>query len=355
MYKKAITAYFLKIDKVLKSNEERSSLTPIEMATYFSIPQIFPIDIIKKPSESRYSYDDEGQICALYDSEKFFKHNTLINSYPDYITGIFFKRRHNRWPYDEDGLGNLQEISLPNENHAIAETTYFIVDPIIGILIWVGNQRIVGFNKFIDYINEKNDIIYNDKNLFKIEADFITDADSIKDFGRMTSVRMFDLSIIGDLEFKSDKKYIDAKIKDIINFAKDSSGTKISIHLSAGRSNKKGLNQNKIREIYESVKQAFGKESSKCIVVGKVDEHTRTIDLLEDHLVYKTEIDIKGRYIQTNHVLDRLIKAYESEYKPKIKKVLAYSSDNNITIADIKKETNKEIQRLYDENFNDRP
>ena len=354
MNKKAITAYFLKIDKVLKSNEKRSSLSPKEMAIYFSIPQIFPININKKYFESRYSYDEGGHICALYDSEAFFKHNTLIKPYPDYITGIFFKRRNNRWPYDEDGLGTLQEIFLPNNDHAIAETTYFIIDPILSILIWVGNQKTGGFNKFINYINDKNDIIYNNKNAFKVEADFITDAESMKNFELMASVRTFDLSIIGNLEFKSDKKYIDAKTKDIINFAKDISGTNISIHLSAGRSNKKGLNRNVIIKIYESLKQAFGKDGSKCTVAGMVDEHVRTIDLLEDHLIYKTEIEFKERYIQANDVLDRLIKAYENEYKPKIKKLMAYSSDNNINIANIKEETNKEIQRLYDENFDNR-
>lgn len=399
--KKMLNVYFFVIAKSYLFQEETYKCKPLsleELADVLLAIQILPIDI--KANHSRYYKDSEGNDRAvIFKPEVFYEHTTSI---PDYsskrlINGIFFKRRESNWPKKEDGKGGLQEFEYidPNNKYVtFAEDSFFIVEPVLGLLIWAVNPRVGKRTSLESYLNNKLDEIRTLVSDLDVDIDTsILDSrlrlalypirlpDPKQEVGNLELVDNIEISFfeLGDIlkaiESNKLKSGTDEEIKEAIKILRLLNRGLVSLaehypvmrHMKVTLGKGKPLSRKKLKEIKKEFTQyipffkAFIEASRKVKagtkIIGKdSDGDRRIIDALEDLLYYRRELTMMeteisgGRYIPVEKIYEEITKGFKRKYKQIIEGIQKFRDpDQKDDFTSIFTARSKEWKKLAEE------
>lgn len=305
---------------VLENDQQKQNLSGESLKKLFSGLRKLPVSL-KDPNISRYSNSITGNEQAVIFSDEI---KTLFPNYSDVVIGVFLKRRGNNRPWEDDGEGNIIELTLSNETHEIAEVSFFGIDLLSGILFWTYNPLVGGLNQFADYFNRKLKILNSAALLEPLSEEYIETKklafyyigypDSVKLFEeQMNQIQKLEFQIAGDPDFLAqaflfqDDKRDKTGMRILKELSKQSNCATIKIGLGAekpqrnrigNKTEKKFFSLNKqfiVNLYYETIDHLKIKKDSKFNVEGQVvDEDTRVLDLVHSRLTYSLIIDMNN-------------------------------------------------------------
>jgi hypothetical protein len=316
---------------VLENDNQKQNLKDKSLQTLLNCFRKLPIKL-QEDAPSRYSSSQTGNEQAIIFSDEI---KTDFLAQTDITIGAFLKRRGNNRPWEDDGEGNLIELTLPDETHEIAEVSFFGIDIYSGILFWTYNPLVGGLNQFSNYLNKKLRLLNSSGLLENIQEGYLDSKqlgfyyigypDSIKIFeDKMEQIQKLEFHIAGDPDFLDQSFLFNDDSRDrtgmklLSHLSKESNCATIKISLGAERAKKVKIGKNRTETKYFSLNKQFimnfyyqtidhlrTKKESKFNVQGKViDEDLRVLDLVHSRLTYPlvveigTETDIFSNYIK---------------------------------------------------------
>ena len=107
---------------VFENAHERSSVHGESLLKIINSIKKLQVNIII--NDSRYSSSDTGNELAI-----IFSDEIKNCSYPEsnIILGIFLRRRGNNRPWEDDGTGNIVELTLKNETHEMLKLAILVL------------------------------------------------------------------------------------------------------------------------------------------------------------------------------------------------------------------------------------
>ena len=341
MHKKKIKIYFLKIKKVKKTKEKEidEALTEDDIKELFDTVGKIPLDINTTPS--RYYGKGDDSYCLLLPKDRTVQ-RPKIKRISGMITGAFLRRRSSNYPFEDNGQGMLEELIMKDENNEIAEVTLFIIDPSNQTLIWLGNRNVAGWTKFGIYLKRKYYEILQKKRKSKNSTDdskfglltigdnlfgdlafsHYLNNDALSSFNNdMKTVKKLEVRIDGDMteleRYATEGKNMEEALNAAIDMAKNSESTTIKLTL-ANRS-EQGLSKVFAQKFFNGISKVAGihDATKQYTVTGDIDDHSRTLDLISDKLVYQEEIESESKYLEYSKIYDIMLEAYRN-YDDKI-------------------------------------
>lgn len=311
--KKQLKVSVLKI--VFENDNEKRNIRGETLLKIINSIRKLPINV--SIHNSRYSSSDTGNELAVIfaDEIKNSGHNET-----DILLGVFLRRRGNNRPLEDDGSGNLIELTLKDETHEIAEVSYFGIDINTGVLFFTYNPLVGGVNQFLGYLNGRINILKinnlfesipeDDKEDKRLGLYYIGFPDSESLFkNKMEIIKSFEFHIAGDPDFLAQAFLSEDDNRDkfgmrfLREFSRKSNCADITINLRAEKAkkakNKKeakiySLNKPFLIDFYENtINHLRVKKDSRFNVKGDiVDEETRILDLVHSRLVYTLDVEL---------------------------------------------------------------
>lgn len=321
--RKNLSVYFYKFFKSIVSERKVCELTKGELAQLFEAIEKLPIDLGQGLS-SRYANIGTGEETFLV--LKGDKVGLTIPNFDEYVSGLFFKRRSQSYPYDDDGKGSIQPLKLSHDDNEIAEVTGFLVDQHTNILCWVNTKYVGRVSVLESYLNEKmrqaqtegllpNQITI-DGNAAEISIHEIVNPKAVDEFTKnMSQVSAVELKVVGD--FKSLEKLLHnnggstyENMQSLLSMGHEGNAATLKLILSVEPRRSNSIDKNFILRLFKSLIKFKNSDRDKLEVRGKIGETSRTINLLSDMLVYRTSIYYDGKQAPIKEVFAEIYKAY---------------------------------------------
>ena len=311
---KKLIAYFFRGHYINNSNDS----TPIiEHEKWTAILQAInntPVDVDKHyaAQSSRY-ININGNIYFLL----FYNSDT--------------KELQANWPIIENGQGILREINTRNTNDSIAESAYFILDIKNSLLVFAGNQRSATSFTLAKYFSDianttaEKDNTENNETRISINFRFIARPDAEMYLERMNFVKRIDIQLSGgdlldSLKNSKPASTVEEAISTSIKAAKSFGGKTISLSLVVNTAQDISILKKCLRKIQEIIlsfntkkETRPDKSKNKCSISGIVDEESRVLDLLDEKLIVKTNIEVNGKYGHPCDIFAKLNECYQDE------------------------------------------
>lgn len=331
---KKLTAYFFRGHYINNSNDS----TPIiEHEKWTAILQAInntPVDVDKHyaAQSSRY-ININGNIYFLlfYNSDTKELQAEFHDDNSNIVCGAILKRREANWPIIENGQGILREINTRNTNDSIAESAYFILDIKNSLLVFAGNQRSATSFTLAKYFSDianttaEKDNTENNETRISINFRFIARSDAEMYLERMNFVKRIDIQLSGgdlldSLKNSKPASTVEEAISTSIKAAKSFGGKTISLSLVVNTTQDIFILKKCLRKIQEIIlsfntkkETRPDKSKNKCSISGIVDEESRVLDLLDEKLIVKTNIEVNGKYGHPCDIFAKLNECYQDE------------------------------------------
>ena len=332
---KTLTAYFFSIEKMQGVETTPISKYELELAT----KSISELKLDRNKSISRFYNDGIDERYLILKSDR---NDIPTPSRISYIPGLFIKRRTTNYPYENDDIGNLFQLSLSSEGNELAEVTFFIIDTSLRVLMYVSNLYVGSTSSFGAYFNNRLKEyhekvsplpIFSDENFVRIDFPFIANESPENDFNSMIDISTLEIDIAGSLKLlennlKSGNDDSKTMFRDLAKLAQKTRSNTIKLVLSSGHIKNK-LDKAVISTIYKKLKSFFkqARQNNKFIVKGKIDDEVRFLDLLNAHYFHKTSFDYDGRYVPLDDVFKRLYPIMD-RYQHIFKEMNKFKEDN---------------------------
>lgn len=339
---KNLSVYFFRVHGIL----EDETTPPVPESTWNEILGLInelPIDIKQHQSgnPSRFFRKDGVDYGLLfYDEDK--KIFILEHLRDSVVLGIIYKRREVNWPFLENGQGNFEQISTNTEDDSLAELTYFLVDKRRSVLLLVSNPRAASKNTFEEYLlsqwKRATEMINTKESKesptppYPLRFDHMLHPNINEDFHNMQEISKVEIQVSGGRLLDemanrlSDNDSMEKILRSDIRLARDYNSRTLSLSFNIDTERditmrgrlKKGLMSvaKKIMQIEDNsqfVETLKSNARNKCSAVGKIDDATRVLDLLESKLLYKTSIEVSGRYPDFATIFKSLREIYNSQ------------------------------------------
>ncbi|GAB4327379.1 MAG: hypothetical protein Kow0037_00880 [Calditrichia bacterium] len=320
MKSKTLTTYLIKLVKVDKNQKTRSDLSTDELTNIFEGIKKLPPKIDHEPSRYDKLGSDEGR-CLIFKEDKS---SLQFKSYNGFICGVFAHRRNN-FPYQDDGEGNIQKLQLDSEKNVVAEITYFLINKKNSVMVWVTNKFASSLGVFCQYLNNRikevvrqnwmQPLMINEKPAH-VDYYFIIRKNSLSEFhDHMWNISSLVLKIKGKPhELENLIGHGADTGKELVGLAeicKNSGTYNLELKLTTGNKKNK-LRKDFINNLFNKLKPVLKENEDKIEVKGFIDDQTRTIDLLSDKFLQKTQIQYEGKYPDSAKIFERLYNIYLS-------------------------------------------
>ena len=331
---KKLTVYFFRGHYTDNSNDSTPIVEYEKWIAIFQAINNTPVDIDRHYAElpSRY-ININGNIYFLlfYNSVKKELQTDFYDDKNNIVCGVILKRREANWPMIENGQGILREINTRNTNDSIAESAYFALDIKNSLLIFAGNQRSATSSTLAKYFSDiinaeiEKDNAENIETRISINFHFIERPDAEMALERMNFVKRIDIQLSGgdlldSLNNNNPASTVEEAIAASIKAAKSFGGKTISLSLVVNTAQEISIIKRCVKKIQESImpfkikkETRPDKSQNKCSITGIVDEESRVLNLLDDKLIVKTDIEINGKYGHTCDIFAKLDECYQAE------------------------------------------
>ncbi len=319
MAQKKVKIYFLDLsrkgeDKALAQQEIKDIFGHLENK------------ILKKSTKenhvenSRVKKNDDNYFYLITNNDD----SSLIAKHNKYILGIFAKDRHFNYPYKSNETCQLVRLPFINDDddkNAITETTFFLVNPKLSVILWLSNRNVSSYTKLEEYLNFMiadceninfdvciNPLIRTSSFTRLLESNALK-AIEFTYTGQITGINGILATLDKDIDVVETSENKEIPIRKI--------QTKITLDQSCKGIMEKGVSFiNAIKRLREkdcdlklkaTVKNSEDVTKLPQQTNKKVNDQTKVIDLIEDKYVVTSTLRLEGKYNDVQRVHNLLI------------------------------------------------
>lgn len=233
----------------------------------------------------------------------------MLPTYNGLINGLFVKDREYSYPYESDLHCKLSQLNLDDEECNIAEVTYFLVDPVLSVLLWVSNRYVAGFNRLAEYINTllsvnpSNSIPELHFHMFPREG-----AEQLLD--RAEIIKKFNICLTDSfIGIRPRNQTTSEAIEFTDNISnRDINRVELTFYFE------KGLPGDHYNRIKETIKHLVSKaDVTKAEAKVNIDDSSKDINFIRNDMIISENITLTGKYTDHRLIFDLLSQHHSNQ------------------------------------------